>query len=40
MTMLIVDNHLQCGGNTRVCRESSKSRDYALYVGQIIKYAL
>ena len=26
-------------GNTRFCRESSKCRNYALFVGQIIKYA-
>ena len=28
------------GGNTRFCRKSSKFRNYALFVGQIIKYAL
>ena len=28
------------GGNTRFCGESSKCRNYALFVGQIIKYAL
>ena len=27
------------GGNTRSCRESSKCRNYSLFVGQIIKYA-
>ena len=28
------------GGNSRFCRKSSKCRNYALFVGQIIKYAL
>ena len=27
-------------GSTRFCRESSKCRNYALFVGQSIKYAL
>ena len=28
------------GGNTRFCHESSKCRNYALFVGQLINYAL
>ena len=28
------------GGNTRFCRMSTKFRNYALFVGQIIKYGL
>ena len=27
-------------GNTRFCRKSTKCRNYALFVGQIIKYGL
>ena len=38
-TQLFERAHLT-GGNTRFCRESSKCRNYALFVGQIIKYAL
>ena len=37
-TQLFEGAHLT-GGNTRFCRESSKCRNYALFVGQIIKYA-
>ena len=38
-TQLFEGAHLT-GGNTRFCRESSKCRNYALFVGQIIKYTL
>ena len=38
-TQLFEGAHLT-GGNTRFCRETSKYRNYALFVGQIIKYAL
>ena len=38
-TQLFEGAHLT-GGNTRFCRESSKCHNYALFVGQIIKYAL
>ena len=38
-TQLFEGAHLT-GGNTHFCRESSKCRNYALFVGQIIKYAL
>ena len=38
-TQLFEGAHLT-GGNTRFCRESSKCRNYKLFVGQIIKYAL
>ena len=38
-TQLFEGAHLT-GGNTRYCCESSKCRNNALFVGQIIKYAL
>ena len=38
-TQLFEGAHLT-SGNTRFCRESSKRHNYALFVGQIIKYAL
>ena len=38
-TQLFEGAHLT-GGTMRFCRESSKCRNYALFVGQIIKYAL
>ena len=38
-TQLFEGAHLT-GGNKRFCHESSKCRDYVLFVGQIIKYAL
>ena len=38
-TQLIEGAHLT-SGNMRFCRESSKCRNYALFVGQIIKYVL
>ena len=37
-TQLFEGAHLT-SGNTRFCRESSKCRNYAFFVGQIIKYA-
>ena len=38
-TQLFEGAHLTCG-NTHFCRKSSKWRNYALFVGQIIKYVI
>ena len=38
-TQLVEGAHLT-GGNTRFCHESSKSRNYTLFVVEVMKYVL